>query len=146
MVLTTDTKWELFLLCCHYFCAVVHVKRCLHSSLPGLNAYWLSLPCCLRRDCREAEWEKNSLFNRKQQGLWGNGTGASELSTRYNYSCQLYDWCLPLLLAMNKIGKQKAWNARVWCKERNCCVSKKKSFQTSFSLRKPALLIWFSIL
>lgn len=29
---------------------------------------------------------------------------------------------------MNKIGKQKAWNARVWCKEKELLCLKKEVF------------------
>lgn len=58
-------------LCCHYFCAVVHVKRYLHRSPPGLNAYWFPLPRCLRGDGREAEWEKNTLFSTGSSRVYG---------------------------------------------------------------------------
>ena len=130
---------------------------CTCEALPSQKSSWTE--CILvpfaalfeRRRQGGRVGEKHSLFNRKQQGLWGNGTGASELSTRYNYSCQLNDWCLPLLLAMNEIGKQIAWNARVWCKEKELLSLRKRSLSrvcrmTSFSLRKPVLLIWFDIL
>lgn len=81
----------------------------LHVSLPGLNAYGLSFHFALENKQPGGRVVATSSFQQEAAGFYGE---TSELSARYNYSCQPYDWCFPPfwepnLLAMSEMARKK---------------------------------------